>query len=507
MHSLREMMQSLRASPVFALVVLVTLGFLGYLGVFIIGGLLGLNAAAQTMGHFSALDHRIHDLTYAFLFGTAVVGLLVQLRTPSKNVAGQLMALIPWVGFVLAFGLSDILINLLRPPFVPIFGGLTLLATLLHPTWRDLFSSFSVSRVNRVMLTLVIIAAVPLLAFAVTNIGLQRTVIDGHAAMGHYGYMVAFSFTVIGVGLLASLRPDGWWLSAWVAGLLSVLLGLASVVYPDNSSSLGLVWALAAIAWGVVFVAAADLTQDVERRPTLLGSRGIIPTLRGSRRVTSEDDARVRPDRGPTTRTPRWVNVFGLIALVPVLLVIINMVTGVGGSHGPGRHTPPGDPGGRTPSGSLGGQIPPEAEPVRARFVSYTVEQAAREGYVRDEFCLDAAAFGQPAERGAMGFHATNETLLRGPIDSNRPQALLFDAQGRVLGVEYEVMADAVSEPPRLFGQTFTKLPAHQGVEHEHYALHLWFIENPNGELADFNPSVSCPPGSMPRHGPGGGGH
>ncbi|HEX8229564.1 MAG TPA: hypothetical protein VF826_09650 [Chloroflexia bacterium] len=126
--------------------------------------------------------------------------------------------------------------------------------------------------------------------------------------------------------------------------------------------------------------------------------------------------------------------------------------------------------------------------------------RAAREGYVRDEFCLDAAAFGQPPEQGAMGFHATNETLLRGPIDSNRPQALMFDSEGRVLGVEYEVVADAVSEPPSLFGRTFGKLPAHAGVEHEHYALHLWFIENPNGALADFNPSVSCLPGSTPGH-------
>lgn len=204
--------------------------------------------------------------------------------------------------------------------------------------------------------------------------------------------------------------------------------------------------------------------------------------------------------------TPRWVKVLGIIVLVVVLLVVIMVLAG-GGSHGPGRHIPSGDADGPTPSGRLGGNIPPEAEPVRERFASYTLEQAAREGYVRDEFCLDAATFGRPAELGAMGFHATNETLLRGPIDSNRPQALLFDARGRVLGVEYEVTTDAVSEPPRLFGQTFVKLPAHAGVEHEHYALHLWFIENPNGALADFNPTVSCLPGSTPTHGPGEGGH
>jgi uncharacterized protein YjeT (DUF2065 family) len=80
----------------------------------------------------------------------------------------------------------------------------------------------------------------------------------------------------------------------------------------------------------------------------------------------------------------------------------------------------------------------------------------------------------------------------------------MFDAEGRVLGVEYEIMAEMVSEPPQLFGQTFTKLPPHPGVIHEHYALHVWFIDNPSGQFADFNPSVSCPPGSTPSADSGG---
>lgn len=60
--------------------------------------------------------------------------------------------------------------------------------------------------------------------------------------------VVGFGFTDIGVGLLASLGPDGWRLSAWVAGLLPVLLGVTSVIYPDASSSLDLVWAVPAMA-------------------------------------------------------------------------------------------------------------------------------------------------------------------------------------------------------------------------------------------------------------------
>lgn len=209
--------------------------------------------------------------------------------------------------------------------------------------------------------------------------------------------------------------------------------------------------------------------------------------------------------------TPRWVKVSGTIVIIVVLVVVGLLLLGPdqfgpGGGHGPGRHTSSGDTGGDTPSGSPAA-APPEADSVRARFASHTVEQAASEGYVRDEFCLDAAAFGLPAERGAMGFHATNDSLLRGPIDIDRPQALMFDAEGRALGVEYEVVTDAVTEPPRLFGRTFAKLPAHPGVAHEHYALHLWFIENPSGALADFNPGVTCPPGSTPQQGTGTGGH
>lgn len=48
-------------------------------------------------------------------------------------------------------------------------------------------------------------------------------------------------------------------------GMLPVLLGLASLVFPVDSS-LAVAWAVAAIAWGVVFVAAAELTKGTSPR-------------------------------------------------------------------------------------------------------------------------------------------------------------------------------------------------------------------------------------------------
>jgi hypothetical protein len=56
----------------------------------------------------------------------------------------------------------------------------------------------------------------------------------------------------------------------------------------------------------------------------------------------------LEPDRGSAPGTPRWVKVFGIIALVAVLLVVIMLLTG---GHGPGRHT----------SGGLGGHTPPSS--------------------------------------------------------------------------------------------------------------------------------------------------
>jgi hypothetical protein len=73
------------------------------------------------------------------------------------------------------------------------------------------------------------------------------------------------------------------------------------------------------------------------------------------------DDTGAGPGREATPGTPRWVKVFAILVLVLVLLFVILKVTGLGGEHGPGRHT--GD-GGDTPPASVtkaggGGDTPP----------------------------------------------------------------------------------------------------------------------------------------------------
>jgi hypothetical protein len=278
MSALRATVHTLRASSLFALALLLTLLAAGFNGLMVSLMMLqvDLPGAFGQMTHFQEPSHRVHDLTFGFLFVPALVGILAQFRRPAKNIAGMLMALIPSAGLLLAVLLTVVLANntrALQPPWV-IVGAAAVIALSLHPAGRDFFRSFTVERVNSVMLALIIIAAVPLVVYASTNIGLQGSVADDHAAAGHYGFMAAFSFTVIGVGLLASLRPDGWRLTAWVTGLLPALLGVTSLVYPVVASSLGPFWAVAAIVWGIAFVTAAEVTKDTED-VKLLGSRRV----------------------------------------------------------------------------------------------------------------------------------------------------------------------------------------------------------------------------------------
>jgi len=75
----------------------------------------------------------------------------------------------------------------------------------------------------------------------------------------------------------------------------------------------------------------------------------------------TDDDTGVGPDRESTTGTPRWVKVFGIIALVVVLLFVILLFTrGPGGGHGPSRHTLDQSQEQVIDTDDGGGQAPPE---------------------------------------------------------------------------------------------------------------------------------------------------
>ena len=99
------------------------------------------------------------------------------------------------------------------------------------------------------------------------------------------------------------------------------------------------------------------------------------------------------------------------------------------------------------------------------------------------------------AAGGAMGFHFVNVDYLKdAKPDIARPQALMYEpaADGKMQLVAVEFIA--FKGPVDLEGQLFQLIPApnRYGLDN-FYELHVWaWKQNPAGEFADNNSTVSC---------------
>jgi len=162
-------------------------------------------------------------------------------------------------------------------------------------------------------------------------------------------------------------------------------------------------------------------------------------------------------------------------------------------------------------------------EAVRAatrRFEDVNAALAA--GYVPDPSgeCVTAEAHGAPAEQGAMGIHYLRPDLLGLTVTAPRvdgtgthtdfmnPAILLYEPQEDgslvLVGVENLVFRKAWEAaghgaPPVLAGRSWEYMvddpatPTEEAHHFEaHYDQHLWFRNNPLGNLEPFNPTVTC---------------
>lgn len=161
-----------------------------------------------------------------------------------------------------------------------------------------------------------------------------------------------------------------------------------------------------------------------------------------------------------------------------------------------------------------------EVRKATERFANVEVALAA--GYVPDPsgMCVSAAAEGMPAEWGDMGIHYLRPDLLgitgtEPRVSGNGqhtdfldPAILLYEPQADgslvLVGVENLVFeagwrAAGNTEAPSLLGRTWDYMaddPATPGDEahgfEPHWDQHVWFRDNPSGNLQPFNPTVTC---------------
>jgi hypothetical protein len=152
----------------------------------------------------------------------------------------------------------------------------------------------------------------------------------------------------------------------------------------------------------------------------------------------------------------------------------------------------------------------PELDQLRAALDKYRDPIAAvRDGYFSTVGCIAYPNGGgegtMPYAPGGMGVHFLNMQLVGAPIDSLKPQVLIYQPVGdslRLVAAEWFVPVQAAGgRRPTVFGKELEgPMVGHMPLMPEglhHYDLHVWLWKpNPAGTFSATNPSVKCPKAS-----------
>ncbi len=215
--------------------------------------LLGLPALAVTLaggqllisGWFSTVDggsHRYHELSWGVLEAVViVVGLVASLWRPTRRPAAYQQVLV-------GLGALGVTMALIREIDVAtiVVGALIIGGGFLHPArqaWRELGPWDGPS------LMVGAIVAAPLVWYAVGESALHRAAPAGdpHMELAHYAGTTAVALALAGVAVLSASRRPGHRLVTTTAAVGLAVLGIASLVWPDLDSSLGITGGIAAL--------------------------------------------------------------------------------------------------------------------------------------------------------------------------------------------------------------------------------------------------------------------
>jgi hypothetical protein len=190
-----------------------------------------------------AEPHRMHAIGYGIWAWTIALCAVVQLSRGRERLAPAVLGLVAISVYTLAALLSGTLYGL-EVAAIAAFAALV----WLHP-----------ARIGSHVLPirpLTLIASGPLIAggLILGATELQRqlagSAADEHVAFGHFGIMATLAATGVVAALIASTSLPGARTTGWLAVLGAFAFGVASILYPGSTSSLG-------VGPGAILVAAA----------------------------------------------------------------------------------------------------------------------------------------------------------------------------------------------------------------------------------------------------------
>jgi hypothetical protein len=233
------------ALVVFGLGELVYLGIVGWLG----------ESALEEATEPGAGQHLFHLLAHAMFVWLLLISLAVQLRHPERKFAATVFALAAMTTYSLGTLVSGIF-----DPLEVVAIVLLAAAVWLHPGREDAKAAPLRRRA--------LLAAIPILAGAV-GVGaaeLDRQVsavaADEHAEFGHYGLMAAMAVIIVLAAIIGSSSLTGQRLVAGLAVGSLLYIGVASILYAEQTSSFGTAWGVATIGAGFLYGWAAMAQQS-----------------------------------------------------------------------------------------------------------------------------------------------------------------------------------------------------------------------------------------------------
>ena len=197
----------------------------------------------------------VSELSHRALAGIIItVGLLVQLRSPARRIAGVQQAVLG----ILAFLITAVIGGRQEPLQESLlFLAAVAILVALHPAGREFFKPGA--RLTPALAAISVLGAIPAVGYAVSMLVQARQFVGPPHYADRFAEMAAAAIAIVLVGMLASLKSQGWSISAWSAGAASIVVGMASVVFPDAPGGVGRVWGTLAVGAGVLFLVLAEL--------------------------------------------------------------------------------------------------------------------------------------------------------------------------------------------------------------------------------------------------------
>ena len=190
--------------------------------------------------------HRVHMVGASLLFWMTVVAMVAQFRHPERT-AAPLWA--PAAGLMVFLPLE---LTHLIDPYSIVLTVLVLTVLALHP--RRWPSAPITSRYGPRLLAVPFAVAAVVYAYQQAMWQLNAIPEHPHAVVSHFELMTAVAVGLAVSALLGATDFPGRVISAWTAGISTLILGIFFIGHPDQMSSLGVGWGSALVVWSLAYL-------------------------------------------------------------------------------------------------------------------------------------------------------------------------------------------------------------------------------------------------------------